>query len=868
MQELADHIWGNKLFHDAAALAHRTWLAREFGKPLDKEVTHDDAVRLMQAAAVLACSNDPAHRRQAYRSATTVYEIVGSAVLPMERALRVVLSRLGNFPALETRADVGMAGKDLPLDLVLEEFNLADQRRVILREQPALLTSFQYDLWNKLGDGKSLAVGAPTSAGKSFVLQGHLARVFDEDDERTVVYLVPTRALIAQVSRDLAKMFGSTTGAPEIVTVPLDADQQVPRRVILVMTQERVQLMLISHPDLIADVIIVDEAHSIADRGRGILLQWVVDDLLRRKPDAQLLFASPGIRNLEVFGRTFGLDNVESIPSKEPTVAQNFLIVRITSSRLGTFSVSSVDPGGDEHLVGQFETGQTLASRKDRLVQISVALGHGTPSILYANGAAEAEDFALQLAEMMDDRETAARREEASQRVVEMMDDHKTKARREEVAQLVVQSVHPSYVLANCVRSGVAFHYSNMPAQVRQATEDAFADGSVNFLVCTSTLLQGVNLPARNVFMCKPEKGQRHPLKGTDFWNLAGRAGRLRREFQGNIFLIDYDDWKSKPLDEARDSEIVPALEAGISERLNDLVATIRNEDTGGREGNGDLETLFVRLLDDRARGELKTTLARLSAAGVPEATNKQINEALDHAATTLTLPVEVVRQSPNLSPHRQQALHAVLFSKSGGEQSNARSLIPAHPREAGAYASYSSILKLCNIHLLGLPPADRRHRFQALMATRWMRGDPLPKIIDDSISYKPSQNSRRVIRDTLEAIEKVVRFEVVRLMSCYCAVLVRTFDEMGFSELSKSVPPISLYLEVGASDRSMISFIGLGLSRVTASILNEATPNKAMTIPEARSWLRRAPLEAHGLSPLLIEEIKRTIGQQLSTNG
>nr|WP_294564957.1 DEAD/DEAH box helicase [uncultured Rhodopila sp.] len=840
MQELADHIWGNKVFHAAAALTHRTWLARELGQSLVEEVSADDAVKLMQAAAVLACSTNPEHRHQAYRSATMAYEVVGTETLPMQQALRVVLSRLGNFPALETRKDVGGAGEDLPFDLVVEELTVSDQRRVLLRKRPVLLTDFQHELWSKLGQGRSLAVGAPTSAGKSFVLQGHLARVFENQADRTVVYLVPTRALIAQVSRDLANIFAGIPGAPDIVSVPLDSDQKMPWRAILVMTQERVQLMLMSHPNLRADVIIVDEAHGIADRGRGVLLQWVVDDLLRRKPDAQLLFASPSIRNLEVFGRTFGLAGVESMPSKEPTVAQNFLIVRIISSRLGTFSVSSIEPGDQEHVVGEFEIGQTLASRKDRLVQISAALGRGAPSIVYANGAADAEDLALQLADLLSDRET--------------------NPQREALAQLASQSVHASYVLVECVRRGVAFHYSNMPTQVRQAVEDAFTDGSVDFLVCTSTLLQGVNLPAKSVFMCKPEKGRTRPLEGTDFWNLAGRAGRLRREFQGNIFLIDYDDWKTKPLDQARDSEIVPALEAGICERLDDLVATMRNEDGDRPASNGDLETLFVRLLDDHARGELQTTLARLSIAGVADATTRQIHDTVDSAATTLTLPVQVVRQSPTLSPHRQELLYASLLIEANGDKAAARRLIPAHPRESGAYDSYAAILRRCNTYLLGLPPTDRRHRYHALMATFWMSGEPLPQIIDNSINHKKDQNTRRVIRNTLETIEKIIRFEVVRLMSCYCAVLIHVFEETGFSELSMSVPPVPLYLEVGASDRSMISFMGLGLSRVTAAILNDAAANKRMTIPEARAWLRLASLQGYQLSPILIEEIRRAI--------
>jgi len=486
--------------------------------------------------------------------------------------------------------------------------------------------------------------------------------------------------------------------------------------------------------------------------------------------------------------------------STEPTVAQNFLIVRVTSSRQGEFSVSSIEPGGEEALVGEFAIGQTIASKKERLIQISAALGKGAPTIVYANGAAEAEDLAIQLADLFAARETTPR--------------------REAVAQLVTQSVHPSYVLAAAVRRGVGFHYSNMPTQVRQAIEDAFADGAIDFLVCTSTLLQGVNLPARNVFMCRPEKGRQRPLEGTDFWNLAGRAGRLRREFQGNIFLIDYDEWKAKPLDQERDSEIVPALQDGVTQRLEDLVATMADNDSYERKQDGDLETLFIRLLDDHSRGELPTTLSRLTAAGVPSASAERVHAALDDVVEVLTLPVEVVRQSPNLSPHRQQSLHAALLAKAGTDKATVRTLIPAHPRESGAYASYSSLLRLCHTHLLGLPESHGSHRYHALMAVFWMSGDPLPKIIDNAINYDKKKSSRAVIRNTLETIEKVIRFEVVRLMSCYCAVLLQVLDEIGLPEMAGSVPPISLYLEVGASDRSMISFMGLGLSRVAAAIL------------------------------------------------
>src|SRR3546814_2656638 len=88
-----------------------------------------------------------------------------------------------------------------------------------------------------------------------------------------------------------------------------------------------------------ADFVIVDEVHSISDGARGVLLQWLVDEFLRRQPDVQLLFASPGISTLDVFGRIFGLGYVERLPSREPTVAQNFIFVKLEESRADRKSV-------------------------------------------------------------------------------------------------------------------------------------------------------------------------------------------------------------------------------------------------------------------------------------------------------------------------------------------------------------------------------------------------------------------------------------------------------------------------------------------------------------------------------------------------
>ncbi|MBV7522624.1 DEAD/DEAH box helicase [Ensifer sp. ENS12] len=845
MQDLADKVWGNRAFHETSGRIQMAWLRRELGSG-QASLNLEDANKLMRAASILATSTSQEHRTEAFRAATCTYELFGADSLPLDQALRVVLTRLGNFPSFYTRNEVANAGSDLPLSLAAEELVSTDGRTVVLNHQRLHLTNFQHDLWKNLVDKRRVALAAPTSAGKSFVLQNYLASLFNENPNGSVVYIVPTRALIAQVSEDLRGSLAAIDGErPEIVTVPIDAETPLPARALYIMTQERVQLGLIAHPDFRADTVVVDEAHSIADGARGVLLQWVVDDLLRRKPALQIMFASPIIENLGVFGRLFGLDDIKEFPSVEPTVSQNFLPVGIGSATKGRITIFTCGDGSQSSReVMTLSLDQTIASRTEKLVHIAARFGAGQSNIVYANGAAEAEKIAIQLADLLSDREPTDE--------------------RLALAELAQEAVHPNYVLIDCVRKGVAFHYSNIPTQLRRAIEQAASDGHIDFLVCTSTLLQGVNLPAKNVFMCAPEKGRTKPLESTDFWNLSGRAGRLRREFQGNIFLIDYDNWKTKPLDGPKGAVVVPAIETSVRDNTDHLLDVIADVETSKRADKPELESTFVRLFSDMRSGELANTLSRVGVnAGTSSYQN--LSQALATADSMVALPAEVVRRTPNVSAHKQQRLFDLLADRIAKGRSTAQSLLPLHPRESGAYQSYADILELCHAQILGLDTSRNLHRFHALLALRWMKGVALPQIIDEQLKRTTKKDIRAVIRETLDLIETQIRFQAVRLFGCYNALLIYAFDQAGYVDLSSSIPAVPLYLEVGASDKTMISFISLGLSRVSAMKLNDLSARKDLDKAAAMRWLASRPLESFGLSPILTAEVANILAENQS---
>lgn len=103
-----------------------------------------------------------------------------------------------------------------------------------------------------------------------------------------------------------------------------------------------------------------------------------------------------------------------------------------------------------------------------------------------------------------------------------------------ELAKDIKNEVHGDYYLADLVSKGIAYHIGYLPASILQRIEDLFKSGKITALFCTSTFLEGVNLPADNLFITDYRNGQ-----NIDFRNLVGRVGRLEFNLYGNVFLVE-----------------------------------------------------------------------------------------------------------------------------------------------------------------------------------------------------------------------------------------------------------------------------------------------------------------------------------------
>jgi hypothetical protein len=465
--------------------------------------------------------------------------------------------------------------------------------------------------------------------------------------------------------------------------------------------------------------------------------------------------------------------------------------------------------------------------------------------IVYANGSRTAERIARHLIDGMEE-------------------DSKIDQEVSDLIEYIRDYVHPQYGLAEVLRYGVAFHYSNMPGAVRAGVEDLFQRRKLKFLCCTSTLLQGVNLPARHIVMESPLRGNEYPMDRASFLNLAGRAGRLNHEFHGNVWCLLPHKWgepcyQGDPQQEIRSSfDRVLADGGSAIRRVFDESAsdTSNTEDAVAALGRAFTEFIQAgRSLADRYQ-------TSGNAPSLFETYTLLLNL---HRA--VTLPPQIFTRNAGIHPRRLE----LLFSHFKA-QDDLSPFLPIHPKLPGTNIRLREIFKTVEIFFRGVD--NDAFRYHAQVAWAWVHEEPLAALIKEGITYKrkvamaqtpPGKvDVKTVIFELISTIEGVIRYRYAKYTRAYSDVLAQALREKGQQEAAESRVPIYLHLEAGAFNQVPMSLMSLGLSRVTALVLakrvvlpGDATPEQCLEL--CKETLRNSPRLK--ISPTMRREIDSVLG-------
>lgn len=344
-------------------------------------------------------------------------------------------------------------------------------------DRPITLHREQSHLLNRLLNGESLAISAPTSFGKSFVIDSFIAI----RRPNVVVIIVPTIALTDEVRRRLQKKFSSEY---KIITT---SDVDLAEKNILVFPQERA-LSYISRLKQI-DMLVVDEFYKASAKFDPQRSPALLRVMLKLSSIAkQRYFLAPNISRLNASPFTQGMEFLEL----------NFNTVFLRKTEMYK------EIGGDE--------------RKKSAALLKVLGEVKSKSLIYAGTYPSIDSIANLLIDKLQPVENP---------LLNSFGDWLSK------------NYSSNWQLTNLIRRGVGIHTGQLHRSLSQIQVRLFEeDACLENIISTSSIIEGVNTCAKNVIIWKSKKGNTK-LDDFTYKNIIGRGGRMFKHFVGNIFILD-----------------------------------------------------------------------------------------------------------------------------------------------------------------------------------------------------------------------------------------------------------------------------------------------------------------------------------------
>ena len=380
--------------------------------------------------------------------------------------VEALIQRAGLYPYQQTN-HMALSTRDL---LNLESHAVDGLDDIILH-------AVQGQVYRALIDGKNIILGAPTSFGKSLLIDAMIA----SGKFKKVVVIVPTIALIDETRRRLSKRF---SGDYKIITHPSQSPEE---ECIYVLTQER---FVEFRETPAADFFVVDEFYKLSPNRkdeRTFILNQAFYKL--RKSGGQFFLIGPNVKKINV---------------DEDTLDCKFFQTNFSTVAAEVDLIS----GGNktEHA-------------------INICRSADDPTLIFCKSPKSTQVLAKALLS----------------KGIKAPSESATK-----LADWIRENYHQEWLLADLLDAGIALHYSALPRSIAYHILRRFNDRSIKFLLCTSTIIEGVNTSAKRIIIYDNKIAQK-TFDLFTFNNIKGRAGRMFEHYVGHIHVLNAEPQQELP---------------------------------------------------------------------------------------------------------------------------------------------------------------------------------------------------------------------------------------------------------------------------------------------------------------------------------
>lgn len=454
---------------------------------LDKEMTKQKYIKMLSIATLFLNSSNDNVKRLGYR-------IIVKYCNRMEdyKPLYDIAANIGIVPVSQFIEDHLVEDGDKN---VFTEFNAAYNKNFVINN--VYCTSQQKNLidFYKENQSESLSVVAPTSYGKTNLI----IHTIVNNQEKNVCVITPTKALLAQTR---FRILQEKHLKQKKVITHSEMYNKNDEHILAVMTQERVLRLLKIDEKIRFDYVIIDEAHGLLlNDERNTLLASVIMILSKRNPKTIFKFLTPFLCDANNIKVKYADYTLKTFPVNEYIKTENIYLAELRTDKENKLCLY-------DQFLDKFHSVKDLKSISELEFVREKA---GEKNIVYFN---KPKDIELFVADM-----------------IRRKYDGKTTERLQRACESIAEYVHPKYRLLESIKHGVIYHHGCVPDPVRLYIEKLYTEcKEIRYVITSSTLLEGVNLPADKMFILDNQKGKSY-LSPSDFKNLIGRVCRFNQIF-------------------------------------------------------------------------------------------------------------------------------------------------------------------------------------------------------------------------------------------------------------------------------------------------------------------------------------------------
>lgn len=345
----------------------------------------------------------------------------------------------------------------------------------------------QKNILDIIKSGRNLIVSAPTSFGKSLLIE----EIISSKKYNNIVIIQPTLALLDETRIKLKKYQNHYK-----IIVRTNQKQAIDKGNIFLLTAERVM----EYKDLPKiDYFILDEFYKISAR-RGDERSDALNNsinLLLNKHKSKFYLLGPNIDGISPgFAERYNADFYKT----------NYSLVDTNSIDYYTKYKDSYGVRGKKKEFKEQKLFELLYKLKDE------------QSIIYCSSPARVRYLSVKFKEYLKDRNVSEGGNQIS------------------LIEWIEQNVNRNWSLIECLKYGIGIHDGALQKHITSSIIKYFNLGKLKYLFCTSTIIEGVNTSSKNVIYFDSTKGNNVKIDYFDYSNIKGRAGRMMVHYIGNIY--------------------------------------------------------------------------------------------------------------------------------------------------------------------------------------------------------------------------------------------------------------------------------------------------------------------------------------------